>query len=185
MATTSAAPLELEPRQPGRGVALVQVLALAGAAALIVLTAPSARWSPWPLAVIAVFTVVSDVTAVDSGSKLKVSGTSLGLMLAVVLLGGGPAAVIALVTLLVGWVVQAGPRCAAHVLRNDAAVFAWFLLITGFFFHAAVRPDADVMPHEPGTTSWHSLAFVLSLVAQLPRHRRLPGLPRSSSRCCR
>src|SRR5690242_1813534 len=104
MATTSAAPLELEPRQPGRGLALVQLLALLAAIALIVLTAHSARWSPLPLAVIAVFAIVSDLTSIDTGStKLRVSGTALGLMLALVLFGAGPAAVIGLLTLLVGW----------------------------------------------------------------------------------
>ena len=45
MATTTATPLELEPRQPGHGVALLQALALAGAAAMIWVTAPSAHWT--------------------------------------------------------------------------------------------------------------------------------------------
>ena len=82
---------------------MVHGIALSAALAVVGLTAHSMRWSLLPLSVITVFTVVSDITAVDSGSKLKVSGTSLGLMLAIVLLGGGPAAMIALLTLLVSW----------------------------------------------------------------------------------
>ncbi|MGZ6615758.1 MAG: hypothetical protein ACXVFQ_15160, partial [Solirubrobacteraceae bacterium] len=70
MATTSATPLELEPRKPGLGVALAQALALLCAAAAIVATAPSEHWHVLPLAVIGVFAIVSDLTAVDSGSKL-------------------------------------------------------------------------------------------------------------------
>src|SRR5262245_38479427 len=99
MANTTAAPLELQPRQPGLAVAALQALAVASAAAMIWVTAPAAHWKPWSLVVIAVFTVVSDLTAVESGSKLKVSGTSLGLMLAVVLLGAAPASVLGAVTI--------------------------------------------------------------------------------------
>src|SRR6476646_6719663 len=118
MAPTSATPLELEPRQPGWGVALLQVVALAGAIATIVLTVPSAHWSLWPLLVIAVFTVLSDITAVDTGSNLNVSGTSLGLMLALTILGGGPAAAIALLVLIVSWSLRSSRR-ALHLHVND------------------------------------------------------------------
>src|SRR5689334_13316782 len=103
MATTSATPLELEPRQPGRGVALVQALSLAGAAAMIWLTAPAAHWNLWSLAVITVFAVVSDLTAVETSSRLSVSGTSLGLMLAVVLFGAAAASVVGIITIVVSW----------------------------------------------------------------------------------
>src|SRR5262245_3286823 len=101
MASTTATPLELGPRRPGVGVAVLQAFALAGAIATIILTVPSAHWSLWPLVVITVFTVLSDITAVDTGGNLNVSGTSLGLMLAVTLLGGGPAAAIAMLVLIV------------------------------------------------------------------------------------
>ena len=135
------------------------------------LTAHSARWSLWPFSVITVFTVVSDVTAVDSGSKLKVSGTSLGLMLAVVMLGGGPAAVIALLTLFVSWVCRPS-RGARHELRNDAVVFAWFLLITGFFFRAAVDLT-NVGPHDPGLLPVDVRRFRPGACPQLRRDRGL------------
>jgi diguanylate cyclase (GGDEF)-like protein len=160
MATDTATPLGLEPRQPGRADALVHGLAITAALVVVGLTAHSMRWSLLPLSVITVFTVVSDITAVDSGSKLKISGTSLGLMLAVVLLGGGPAAMIALLTLLVSWVCRPS-RGAAHFLLNDAAVFAWILLVTGFAFHAAV----DVTGLGPHDAGYYLLVFVALVLA--------------------
>ena len=160
MATMPAARLELEPRQPGRGVALVQVLALAGAAAMIWVTAPAAHWAPWPLVVITLFTLVSDVTAVESGSKLKVSGTSLGLMLAVVILGAAPAAVIGGVTIVVSWVCR-GDHGRGHFVRTDVAVFAWLLLITGLFFHAV----ANIAHLDPHVAGYYLLVFVSIVLA--------------------
>ena len=45
--------------------------------------------------VIAALTVASDLTTLDAGlARLKVSGAAPGLMLAIVVLGGGPAALI-------------------------------------------------------------------------------------------
>src|SRR6202030_4551925 len=98
--------------QPGRGVLVFHALALASAAAVIALTAGSDRWSPWPLAVVATFTIVSGLTYVETGSsRLKVSGTLLGLMLAAVLLGGGPAALIGMLTIAFVWLRS---RDASH-----------------------------------------------------------------------
>jgi diguanylate cyclase (GGDEF)-like protein len=139
---------------------LVQVLALAGAAAMIWVTAPAAHWAPWPLLVITLFTVVSDVTAVESGSKLKVSGTSLGLMLAVVILGAAPAAVIGGVTIVVSWVCR-GDHGRGHFVRTDVAVFAWLLLITGLFFHAA----ANIAHLDPSVAGYYLLVFVSIVLA--------------------
>ncbi|MGZ4182488.1 MAG: putative bifunctional diguanylate cyclase/phosphodiesterase, partial [Solirubrobacteraceae bacterium] len=162
MASTSAAPLELEPRQPGRGLALVQLLALLAAIVLIALTAHSARWSPLPLGVIAVFAVVSDLTSIDTGStKLRVSGTALGLMLALVLFGAGPAAVIGLLTLVVGWPRSRGRVPTQHFVAN-LPIYAWFLLITGFAFHAAVDL-AGVTQHDAAYYLIVFLALVMSV----------------------
>jgi diguanylate cyclase (GGDEF)-like protein len=162
MATTTAAPLELAPRQPGWGVALLQAFALAGAIATIILTVPSAHWSLWPLLVIAVFTVLSDITAVDTGTNLNVSGTSLGLMLALTILGGGPAAAIALLVLIVSWSLRSSRR-ALHLHVNDLVTYSWMLLITGIVFQAIVNMT-DVNTHDAGYYLAAFVAFVFSLV---------------------
>src|SRR5436190_435979 len=81
------------PRRAGLGVGLVQALALAGAGMIIVLTAGSADWSRWPVLLLGSFAAISGLASVDAGSsKLKISGMLLGIVLAAVLLGGGPAA---------------------------------------------------------------------------------------------
>src|SRR5437588_2644429 len=91
-------------RKPGPGVALVHGLALVSAAGVAAATAGSARWSTSPLVLIAVFTIVSGLTYVETGStKVHVSGSFLGIMLAAVLLGGGPAASIGVVSMAIGW----------------------------------------------------------------------------------
>ena len=53
-------------------------------------------------------------------TRLKVSGAAPGLMLAIVVLGGGPAALTGLVVLVVRWLVS-WPRRPVHYLRNDAS----------------------------------------------------------------
>ncbi len=123
-------------RQPSRGVALFHGSALIGAAGLAALTASGSRWSPAPLLVITGFTLISALTPVHTGStKLQVSGVLLGLMLAMVLLGGAPAAAMGTVTMAVGWLRR---REAAHYLLSNLVTYAWFPLIGGLFFHAAV-----------------------------------------------
>src|SRR5512143_2648040 len=124
-------------REPGRIVVLVHVLAMASAAGAIVLTNAWSKWEVWPLVVIATFTAVSGLTYVETGSsKLKVSGTLLGLMLAGVLLGGGPAAVVGMLTIALVWLRS---REAAHYFRNNFVTFTWFPLAGALFFQGAVR----------------------------------------------
>jgi diguanylate cyclase (GGDEF)-like protein len=149
------------PQRPtGPWIVIVQLLALAGAATVAILTAGSARWSLAPLAVIAVLTVVSDLTSVETGSsKLRVSGSFLGIMLAAVLLGGGPAALVGVASIAIGslrW------REAPHYFRNNLVTYAWFPLIGGLFFHAAIGV-AHVGAHEIGYYLLVFTAFVVAL----------------------
>ncbi|MGZ6966083.1 MAG: putative bifunctional diguanylate cyclase/phosphodiesterase, partial [Acidimicrobiia bacterium] len=83
-------------------------------------------------------------------------------MLAVVLLGGGPAAVVAISTLLVSWVFRSS-RGAPHLLGTDAVVYSWLLLIAGFFFTAAIHV-LQVGPHDAGYYLVVFATFVLSLL---------------------
>jgi diguanylate cyclase (GGDEF)-like protein len=149
------------PQRPvGPRMVIAQLLALAGAAAVAILTAGSDHWSLAPLAVIAVLTVVSDLTSVETGSsKLRVSGSFLGIMLAAVLLGGGPAALVGVGAIAIGslrW------REAPHYFLNNLVTYAWFPLIGGLFFHAAVNAT-HVGPHAIGYYLLVFAAFVIAL----------------------
>jgi len=143
----------------GRALARVQALALLGAGLTVAATAGSDRWDPWSLAVLTAFTVVSDLMCVETDSrKLKVSGSFLGLMLAAILLGGGPAALIGLLTISVGWVRS---REALHYFRNNLLTYVWFPLATGIFFHSAAGL-LRVGPHDLG---YYLLVFVAFMIA--------------------
>ncbi|HWC85515.1 MAG TPA: diguanylate cyclase, partial [Solirubrobacteraceae bacterium] len=124
-------------RLPGRAVAVAHGLALASASGLIGLTAASDHWSLWPLTVILAFTVIGDLTSVEAFSpKLKVSTSFLGIMLAAVLLGAGPAALVGTVSIAGGWLRW---REAPHYLRNNLVTFMWFPVVGSVFFHTAVQ----------------------------------------------
>jgi len=147
-------------RLPSRAVAFTQGFALLAGAALVILTASSERWSLAPLAVIATLTVISDLTSVEAPStKLKLSGSFLGIMLAAVLLGGGPAAVVGVLSIAIGWLRW---RESPHYLRNNLVAFLWFPLIAGACFHGAVRLT-NVRPNAPGYYLLVFAAFVFAM----------------------
>jgi hypothetical protein len=132
----------------------MQWIALAAALVVIVLTAGSASWDPVSLALIAALSVISDLTAVETGSrKLKASAAFLGVVLAAVVLGGPPAALIGMLTILVGWLRW---REAGHYLLNNVVMFAWFPLLTGLLFHAV----ATGMSLSSAGAGYYLLAFV-------------------------
>jgi diguanylate cyclase (GGDEF)-like protein len=143
--------------KPGAAIAAAQIGALLAAVIVVGLTHRTYRWDFWPIAIIVVFTVLSELTSIEAGAKVHVSGSGLGIMLAVVLLGGGPAAIVGAISILCGWV---RPRYAAHYLLNNLAAFAWYPLLTGLFFHAMVGL-AGVNSHSIG---WYLLIFAAYVV---------------------
>ncbi len=147
-------------KQPPRRILIGETFALLLAIALIVLTTGSDHWVVGKLIVVAVVTVISDLTSVETASaKLKVSASFLGLMLAAVLLGPGPGALIGMLTIAIGWFRW---REAPHYLLNNLVAFAWFPLLSGFFFQAAVRL-AHASPKGLGYYLFVFAAFVLAL----------------------
>ena len=133
----SAAAVPTTPRTFGPIAATLQWLGIASAGAVIVLTAGSQDWNAPELAVIAALTILCEATAVHVGSrKVHVSGSFLGLMLAAVLLGGGPAALVAVTSIGIGWFRSHEPL---PYLRSNLFTFAWFPLLSGLVFHAFVH----------------------------------------------
>ena len=130
--------------KPSRFVIALELLALVGAAAVGVVA--EASWNPGLFAVLLVFSVVSDVTASDTSSHVKISGSFLSLVLAMVFLGGAPAAVIGLATIAFGWFRW---HDAIHFLLNNLVAYAWFPLLGGIAFDAA-RDALGVTGHQGG-----------------------------------
>jgi putative nucleotidyltransferase with HDIG domain len=111
------------------------LLALAGVAAVAVWWAPECNWDLGLLAVLLAFSVFSDLTAVRAESKLLISGSFLALVVGMVFLGGSPAALIGVVTILAGWVRW---RDEWHYLLNNLVTYAIFPLIGGIVFKVVV-----------------------------------------------
>ncbi len=105
------------------------------------------------------FAIASDLTHVEVGSsRLKVSGSFLGIVLAAVLMGGGPAAVVGVVTIAVGWFRS---REAAHHLRNNLVTFAWAPLLGGLFFYWIVRASGT----GPDEAAYYVFVFATFVIA--------------------
>ncbi|MGH2866070.1 MAG: hypothetical protein ACRDNK_00675, partial [Solirubrobacteraceae bacterium] len=145
------------PSRPGRLAYSLMGAALAAAAVVGVLGGASDHWRLVPLVMIAGFTIASDRMGVDVG-RTVVSGSFLGIVLAAVLLGSGPAALIGAVTIVVGW---SRMREAPHWFWSNLANFIWFPLIAGLFFTVATH-GLHVTPRQLG---FYLLVFATFLLA--------------------
>jgi diguanylate cyclase (GGDEF)-like protein len=153
-----APPQSLPPRVPTRGLAILQLGALAAAGVAVALSGPWDRWDLPTLAILVVFAIASELASVYSGqSRIQVSGSGIGQLLAAVLLGGGPAAVVGVLCVGGGWLRS---REAPHMFRNNLAVFAWYPLVAGLFFSAVAR--ATGIHGHP--LAYYLLVFVTYLV---------------------
>lgn len=110
--------------------------ALAATAAFAVWWAPECTWDLPLFAVLLTFSVFSDLTAVSTESKVKVSGSFLALVVAMVFLGGTPAALIGVATIGVGWLRW---HDEGHYLLNNLLTYAVFPLLGGIAFDAATE----------------------------------------------
>lgn len=125
--------------------------ALAAAAGLAVAAAGTASWSLPLLVSLFAFAVVSDLWAIDTTAnpsdkhRLLMSGSFIALVLAMVLLGGTPAALIGVGTILVGH-VRFGERRDLFV--NNLVAYAWFPLLGGIGFDA-VRDATGAQVDKP------------------------------------
>jgi diguanylate cyclase (GGDEF)-like protein len=144
--------------RPAACVVAAQVSGLIAACVLIALTAGNYTWDLGQLGVIAAMAVISDLTCVELSGRLKLSGSFLGIVLAAVLLGGGPAALVGVLTISIGWFRW---REARHYLLNNLVTFAWFPLLSGLFFHGAVH----LLHTSPGAAGYYVLVFATFVLA--------------------
>ena len=112
--------------------------------ALAVLTAPGANWDLILLLTLLAFSVTSDLGAVETRAGAKISGSLLALILAMVFMGGPPAAVIGVVTIACGWIRW---RDNWRDLLINLVTYAWFPLIGGLAF-AAARDATGLTPDD-------------------------------------
>ncbi len=117
-------------RDPRRVIPLHAVLAVL----LVIAIAESTYdWNLRLLIIVAGLAAISDLMFIESSSaKLKISGSALAIMLAAVLLGGGPGAVVGMVTIGIGWFRS---REAGHYFRNNLITFGCGFFIVGSLFH--------------------------------------------------
>jgi putative nucleotidyltransferase with HDIG domain len=147
------------------------ILVCAVAAALV--SSSDAHWDLPQLALLTAFAVASDLMAASIRSaKMKVSGSFLAIVVAMVLLGGSPAAVVGVLTIVGGWVKW---RERAHYLLANLATFSLFPLIGGLFFHA-VSQHYDLAPKDTGfpvliaATFWLALFMNFAMAALYTQH---------------
>jgi putative nucleotidyltransferase with HDIG domain len=146
---------------PSRFALYLNAALVACGAAGSVLAARSANWDLAILVLLAGFAITSDLMAASiRSSNLKVSGSFLALVVAMVLLGGAPAALIGVATIVAGsfkWRVQ------AHYLLANLAIYATFPLGCGLLFDV-VRDRQGLTPDD---TMFAALVFALFVVALL------------------
>lgn len=121
-------------------------------------------WAPladWDLALFGIllgFSIFSDVMSIETESRLKISGNFLALVLAMVLLGGTPAAVIGAISILAGWLRF---REGASDLLVNMVTYLTFPLAVGIGFHEVLSATA-VTAADP---AYYVLVFGAFLVA--------------------
>ena len=150
------------PQRVGRHLIALEFAALAAAGVLAVARAGNAEWDLGLIGVLLALAIASDLTAVETAArKIRISGSFLAIVVAIVFLGAAPAAVIGVVTIGAGWLRA---RYPAPDLLINLVTYAWFPLIGGIAFHETV--DATGLGGED--TSFYLLilglfAFALAL----------------------
>ena len=118
---------------------------LVAVVAIAVWRAPLSDWDPALFAILLCFSIFSDLTAIETSSRLKTSGSFLALVLAMIFLGGTAAAVIGVISILIGWLRW---RDRPHDLLVNTITYAAFPLLSGVAFHEVVT-SAGITASEP------------------------------------
>jgi putative nucleotidyltransferase with HDIG domain len=127
--------MSMAKKRPTRVVMAGIFLAFCAVVAGAVWLAPRGNWDLALLAILLAFSVFSDLTAVPTESRLAISGSFLALVVAMVFLGGSPAAVIGVVTILAGWL---GYKSEWNYRIFNLFTYAAFPLAGGMLFHVFI-----------------------------------------------
>jgi putative nucleotidyltransferase with HDIG domain len=145
-------------KRPTASVIAFQMVLLCAVAIAAALTGSNASWDPVLFGILLGLSVFSDITAIETATPLKVSGSFLAIVLAMVLLGGPPAALIGVLTIVIGWLHW---RESPDMLLNNLLAYATFPLVGGLLF-LGVTDAAEIAA---GSVAYYLLVFALFLVA--------------------
>ena len=121
----------MQTERPTRLSTAILAIAFAGIVAAAVWEAPKANWD-WELfATLLAFSAFSDLLSIETESRLKISANFLALVTAIVFLGGTPAALIGIISILIGWIRF---REGFNDLLVNAVTFMTFPLVVGVGF---------------------------------------------------
>jgi putative nucleotidyltransferase with HDIG domain len=150
---------------PGRYANAALAALLAAATGVAIAVAATANWNLPLLVSLLGFAVVSDMWAIDTTatlgnrSRLLMSGSFLALVMAMVLLGGTPAALIGVTTILLGHVRF---RERGDLFINNLVAYSWFPLLGGVGFDAS-RDALQISSSDPVYYALVAGAFFFSL----------------------
>lgn len=145
--------------RPTRAATTLMFVAILGALVAAVATDGMADWDLGLLATLTTLSIISDLIAVQTRvSRVTVSASFLTIVIGAVFLGGGPAALIGVVTILAGWLKHRYPR---EDLLVNLVTYSWFPLIAGIIFHGVTDTGAI----ETGDTGFYLLIFGVFIVA--------------------
>ena len=150
---------------PGRYVNAVMAVSLTAATGLGIAVASAASWNLPLLVSLFGFAVASDLWAIDTraslGNKgrLLMSGSFVALVVATVLLGGAPAALIGAGTIAVGH-LRFNER--SDLFANNLVAYTWFPLLGGIGFETA-RDALGVTAEDPAYYALVGGVFFLAL----------------------
>jgi putative nucleotidyltransferase with HDIG domain len=148
----------MQGKRPTPLIISLELALLCAVAAGAFFRAPHASWDLALFGILLGFSIFSDLTAIETESRLKISGSFLALVLAMVFLGGTPAAVIGVASILVGW---ARWRDEPHDLLNNLLTYSLFPLAGGWVFHETID-GLGITPAEP---AFYTLVFGVFLLA--------------------
>jgi putative nucleotidyltransferase with HDIG domain len=120
--------------------------------------APNAVWDLPLFGILLGFAIFSDLTAIETNTRLKISGSFLALVLAMVFLGGTLAALIGLLSILSGWLYW---RENPHDLLVNSLTYLTFPLVAGIVFHEVIDASG-ISSSEP---AFYVLVFGVFLAA--------------------
>jgi putative nucleotidyltransferase with HDIG domain len=126
----------MKTERPTRLVNVLLASALAAAIGVGIWQAPEANWNLALFGILLGFSAFSDVMSIETESRLKISGNFLALVLAIVFLGGTPAALIGLISIMIGWLRW---REGWQDLLVNTLTYVSFPLVVGILFHGAIE----------------------------------------------